>query len=174
MPRVYEGKLNFLTTNRSNDVIWGLCGANAVHLTVLMELMARAVGLPLGEWVHVSNNLHIYEKHWDMISRIRADQHVHWWPYIHGLNGGKGVKPQPLITGDETYQQFMADCEAFVLGQDDDFTTEFFDTTIAPMVQGWHKWRRDGDMAGALYDVSCMEATDWRIACTRWLNRRKK
>jgi thymidylate synthase len=163
MPRVYEGKLNFLTTNRSNDLVWGLCGANAVHLTVLMEIMAHAIGLEVGEWVHVSNNLHIYEHHWDLAKSIRP--HSHWQPY-------QGT--QPLLTHEESYTAFLEDCADFIAGQDDDFRTEFFDGTVAPMIQGWHKWRRDGDLQGAIYDASCVEANDWRIASVRWLKRKQK
>jgi len=162
MPRVYEGRLNFLTTNRSNDAVWGLCGANMVHLTVLMEVMAHAVGLPLGEWVHVSNNLHIYERHWDMARTVPALQ-------IHIMR----PKSQPLLTGEEKYEDFIQDCEAFITGQDDDFATEFFDGTVAPMIQGYHKWKRDGDKDGAIYDAQCIEADDWRRACVAWLKRRK-
>lgn len=163
MPRVYEGKLNFLTTNRSNDLIWGLMGANAVHLTVLMELMARALDLPLGEWVHVSNNLHIYERHWDLARSVT--------PYPMYLPRPKN---QPLLVEGETYEDFIQDCECFITGQDDDFRTEFFDGTVAPLIQGWHKWRRDGDLEGAIYDASCVEADDWRKACVQWLKRKQK
>jgi thymidylate synthase len=162
MPRVYENKLNFLTTNRSNDAVWGLCGANMVHLTVLMEVMAHAVGLPLGEWVHVTNNLHIYERHWDMARNVQPLQ-------VHLVR----PKSQPLLAKEERYEDFITDCEDFIAGQDDDFRTEFFDGTVAPMIQGYHKWKRDGDKAGAIYDAQCIEADDWRRACVAWLRRRK-
>src|SRR3546814_14070537 len=49
MPRIVGGTLEFTTTNRSNDVIWGLCGANAVHLSFLQEWMAGAHGLGRSE-----------------------------------------------------------------------------------------------------------------------------
>jgi len=163
MPRMREGKLDFLTTNRSNDLVWGLCGANAVHLTVLMEVMAFAIGVPVGNWVHVSNNLHLYEHHWDLAKHIKPHQH---WRQYQGT--------QPLLVAGETYELFIEDCEAFITGQDDDFKTAFFDGTVAPMIQGWHKWRRDGDLQGALYDCSCIEANDWRIASTQWLKRKVK
>ena len=162
MPRVYEGRLNFLTTNRSNDAVWGLCGANMVHLTVLMEVMAHAVGLPLGEWTHVTNNLHIYERHWDMARNVPALQ-------IHLMR----PKGQPLLAAGEQYESFIQDCEDFITGQDDDFRTAFFDCTVAPMIQGYHKWKRDEDKAGAIYDAQCIEADDWRRACVAWLKRRK-
>lgn len=163
MPRVYEGKLNFFTTNRSNDLIWGLCGANAVHLTVLMELMASAVGLPLGEWVIATNNLHIYDRHWELAKNVKP--RAYYGPYY-----GR----QPLLTGAESYEDFIADCTDFITGQDDDFRTAFFDGSVAPLIQGWHKWRRDEDLGGAIYDASCVEANDWRIAATRWLKRKQK
>lgn len=164
-PRIYGGKLNFLTTNRSNDLIWGLCGANAVHLTVLMEFMAHALGLPLGEWHHISNNLHVYEHHFALLKGVVANPHLSWTPH---------PGTQPLLLPGEAVESFTEDCHNFCEGQDDDFATAFFNDTVAPMVQGWHKWRRDGSLEGAIYDASCVEANDWRKASVSWLRRKEK
>lgn len=164
IPRVYEGKLNFLTTNRSNDLIWGLMGANAVHLTILMEYMALRLGLPVGEWVHVSNNLHVYEHHFELIRAVQPDPSLCWvqWP-------GR----QPLLKPDEDYKDFDQDCLDLVAGSLDDFRTEFFDLTVAPLVQAYHK-HKAGDHEGAKYDASCIEANDWRRASLLWLKGAKK
>ncbi len=163
-PRVYDGKLNFLTTNRSNDLVWGLCGANAVHLTMLMEYMAILVGLPLGEWVHVSNNLHVYEHHFDLMRDMQPNPHLSWMPY---------PKRQPMLTGPEEQMAFDRDCLQLVAGEVDDFESEFFDMTVAPMIQAWHK-HKAGDAGGAMYDAQCVESDEWRLAAIQWLKGAKK
>jgi len=161
--RIEHGKLNMMTTNRSNDIVFGLAGANAVHLTVLQEFVARAVGVGVGCWNHCSANAHIYERHWDLMKNVKP--YSAWLPYVGS---------QPLLTKEESYLDFLADCEDMCAGQADDFRTDFFFGTVSPMITAWDKWRRDEDKAGALYDLSCIEANDWRIASTRWLKRKSK
>jgi len=46
--------------NRSNDMVWGCYGANAVHFSFLHEFIGRSTGLPLGTYTQVSVNLHAY------------------------------------------------------------------------------------------------------------------
>ena len=58
--RVVKDRLNMLVCNRSNDVIWGMTGANAVHMTMLQEVIARASGIELGEYHVITNNAHVY------------------------------------------------------------------------------------------------------------------
>lgn len=64
--RVNQGKLDMTVTNRSNDLIWGALGANIVHMTILQEVMAALIGIPLGRYYVMSNNLHMYKIHQDM------------------------------------------------------------------------------------------------------------
>lgn len=47
---------------RSNDIIWGAYGANAVHFSVLQEYLAARIGVDVGTFYQVSNNFHAYEK----------------------------------------------------------------------------------------------------------------
>lgn len=68
--RVVDGRLNCLVCNRSNDVIWGALGANIVHLTYMMEWVANRSGYKLGIYQVMSNNLHIYERHWHLLEDI--------------------------------------------------------------------------------------------------------
>ena len=48
--------------NRSNDMIWGAYGANAVHMSMLLEYMAAMTGFQVGIYYQISNNLHAYKK----------------------------------------------------------------------------------------------------------------
>ncbi|MCB1127948.1 MAG: hypothetical protein KDM81_15745, partial [Verrucomicrobiae bacterium] len=56
-----DGRLDMTVTNRSNDLIWGAYGANAVHFSYLHEYVARSVGVEQGIYRQVSANFHAYE-----------------------------------------------------------------------------------------------------------------
>ena len=167
LPRIVDGTLEFTTTNRSNDLIWGLCGANAVHLSFLQEWMAGALGLGVGHWNHLSNNLHIYERHWDLARNAKSYPHWMGW-----------CGTQPLLH-ERTYEAamlFRTECLAIAegrLGAGDVFQSPFLNDTVEPILASWVEWKR-GDKAEALEVAACIEATDWRRAVVAWYKRRNK
>lgn len=55
-----EGALDLSVFCRSNDIIWGAYGANAVHFSYLLEYMALWIGVPVGRLYQVSVNYHAY------------------------------------------------------------------------------------------------------------------
>lgn len=55
------GRLDMVIFNRSNDIIWGAYGANAVHFGALHEYMSLWIGVPQGVYTQVSVNWHAYE-----------------------------------------------------------------------------------------------------------------
>lgn len=55
-----EGHLDLTVFNRSNDIVWGCYGANAVHFSILLEYVAMFVGVPVGRYYQVSVNWHGY------------------------------------------------------------------------------------------------------------------
>jgi hypothetical protein len=58
---IREGYLNMTVVNRSNDIVWGAFGTNSVHFTFLQELLACAIGVPVGRYYVMSNNFHMYD-----------------------------------------------------------------------------------------------------------------
>lgn len=158
--RIVNGELNMTTFNRSNDLIWGLLGANAVHLTVLHEYMGAMVGIPLGPWYHCSNNLHVYEKHWHLLlDQVEKDSFN--WEY----------QPYPTRIPIDNPDDFYEDCLDLCDGKVDYFVTPFFDGVVAPVVQSWQAWKA-GNREEAVRLAQCIEADDWRIAVTEWYGRR--
>jgi len=67
---VRNGHLDLAVFIRSNDLVWGWSGVNVFEFTVLQELVADMVGLPVGYYHHVANNLHVYDRHFRMVRRI--------------------------------------------------------------------------------------------------------
>lgn len=157
MCRIVEGKLDFTITNRSNDLVFGLCGANAVHMSILQEYMAARLGVKVGFWYQLTNNLHVYERHFPLLEG-KFSGSWEWSPY---------PKPQPLV---QDYKAFDQDCIDLCNGKVDYFAEPFFDGTVAPLVQSWHAYKQ-GDSDEALHLASCIEADDWRKASMDWITR---
>lgn len=64
-----DNALHMIVNMRSSDLILGI--ANDIPaFTIMQELMALELGVNLGEYIHISNSLHVYERHWDMLDQI--------------------------------------------------------------------------------------------------------
>lgn len=162
-----NGGLEMSVFNRSNDIIWGMCGANAVHMTVLQEYIAASLGVPMGPYHQISVNAHIYlnaqgtallnDKPCDDRYSTRHLRHV-------SLFGSQASREE----FDTDLLRFMADPFS-----DAAFQTQFFDGVVAPMMTA-HLAYKDGDYESALRATDYIVAWDWKIACAEWLQRRKK
>jgi thymidylate synthase len=58
--KIRDNRLNMTVCNRSNDIHLGLYGVNFVQFTHIQEFMAAALGVGLGQYVHISDSLHYY------------------------------------------------------------------------------------------------------------------
>jgi hypothetical protein len=58
--RIVDGALDLTVFNRSNDLLWGMLGANIVQFSFLQEYIATSVGVPIGRLHQISTNAHIY------------------------------------------------------------------------------------------------------------------
>src|SRR5262245_17470357 len=83
----HDGKLDMCVFNRSNDIVWGAYGANAVHFAMLLEYMALWAGYPVGQYRQISVNYHCYsdqyDKHYSLIQKMDAAGYLHN-PYHEG------------------------------------------------------------------------------------------
>lgn len=165
-----DGRLNFYISNRSNDIVWGLYGANAVHFSILQEYMASALGVPVGVMTTFSVNAHLYtglKKAVQMVRMPMADDR-----YAH-----LGLEPYPLVAiqGDPEYMSLWnKDLAAFLRrpnGEGLDLVDPFFREVAVPMYRSWAA-HKDGDVFAAANYASRVLANDWGIAAREWLVRR--
>jgi len=161
--RVVNGKLDMTVCCRSNDMVWGTFGANAVHMSMLLEYMASSIGVGVGTYYQVSNNFHAYLDTWSKVQHLKEDPFFFCQP--------EGVKSFPMINKgrdnwDRELSMFMSDGDT-VMGYRD----PFFKKVAAPMLSSWGAWK-DKDITKALMFANSIAATDWRKACTEWLERR--
>lgn len=173
-----DGRLDMTVTNRSNDLIWGAYGANGVHFSVLHEFMARAIGVPVGVYRQVSNNLHAYVQVLEQVASL-ADAakdpltapaaRFPLCPYERGE-----VEPFPLMT--LPWREWLGELDMFlsdpgVIGLRD----PFFRRVASPILRA-HAAYKEGSgeerYNTALDILSDCKATDWHAACVQWLERR--
>ena len=151
-----DGRLDMTVCNRSNDVVWGMCGANAVHMTYLHELVARAIRHPIGIYHVMTNNAHIYEPMWGLLKQ----------PATYDYYEDREAKPYPLLHGEVDYYELLNECQMFV-----DFTTDgtykskWINGVVVPMYEHY-MCRLNGDKV--TYDINETLATDWRLAEEHW------
>lgn len=63
MLKVRDGRLHWTQIMRSNDFWLGL-PVNLVQFTCLQEIVAGWIGCDVGEYCHLSDSLHVYERDW--------------------------------------------------------------------------------------------------------------
>jgi len=165
---IRQGYLNMTVINRSNDMWYGCYGANAVHFSMLMEFVAHAVGVPMGEYRQFSNNLHLYTELYDAVKHLDCPPEPYDYDaYQHG------VRPSPILNIGDDWRSWLEDAEAFC---DDpfrtkDFTHPFFLDVAWPMAMV-SKVRKDKTGTGIDWAHSIV-AEDWKIAVGDWIERRE-
>jgi thymidylate synthase len=76
--QIRENKLNFTTSMRSNDVIWGLPTDIAFFATLQCQMLSHLrvtyPTLTLGTYTHIANSFHLYEHHFeDVETMLRSE-----------------------------------------------------------------------------------------------------
>lgn len=167
-----SGVLNMTVSCRSNDVIWGAYGANAVHFSFLQEFIAACVGIPVGKLYQISNNYHIYIDRPD-VKRLFNDDGapIRTEPESDPYTNGEAV-PIPILTSD--YSAWMRDLETFLSSEREDepwFSDPWFQHVAYPMIRSWRAYKQ-GDPITAYEEAWKIEDGGWKIACSAWIRRR--
>lgn len=171
--KVRDGALHLTVCNRSNDIVWGLYGANAVQFSMLQEYLAAQLGVAIGPLTTISDSFHLYEANalWAVIKGRKVFEALAD-PYE-----SRHVCPYPLVDVpvrfDEELQRWMND-PLDELGEmfpkRGGARNSFFWAVATPMYKAWQAHKRD--KTGAAHLLEC-KATDWRHAGLKWLARRK-
>lgn len=169
----YTDYLDMTVTNRSNDMIWGTLGANVVHFSFLQEYMAAHLGVEVGVYNQVSNNIHVYESNWKPEEWLAAPPAIDLFYAV-----GEPYMPFSLIKDPTTFDKAASEfvtChsgpDALVAGFDEWEDEPFLIDVADPMLSAFHNYKtRDYD--AALRWVDHINADDWRIAAKGWLERR--
>lgn len=160
--RICRDQLDMMVCCRSNDMLYGAYGANAVHFSILQEYIAACVGVPQGRYHQVSNNFHVYQDLWEKLRSVRliADNRYHT----------DNLAAMPLVDAPEA---FMEELEWLLQGTGPwkPCKNRFISDTAYHVQQAMLRYR-NGRKEEALETATRIAALDWRMACTEWLQRR--
>lgn len=177
---------------RSNDMVFGGYGANAVHFSVLLEYLAARIGVGVGTYTQVSNNFHVYADIW---RRVKPDGSIAEYaassPYrlFENLNTASTdhpiVEPMPMFTApgtiDEDLRRFFEWHEELwacppgeaLTNPGQQFENPWFAHTATRVVLAYWGWRRKMPANEVKLITALIEAPDWQRACAEWLERRR-
>lgn len=170
-----DGKLDMTVFNRSNDIIWGCYGANAVHFSFLHEYVARCVGVELGVYRQISDNWHGYRATLDPLLPLGnyapdcySNTKLHNSdPYAQGQ-----VKAFPIINTDE--KVWNQDLEMFLEDSIEyGYRDVFFRRVAMPLLHAHRAYKKKQPQL-ALEILEQCAASDWALACKEWIERRIK
>lgn len=170
------GKLNMLVSCRSNDIIWGCYGANAVHMSVLQEYMAAKIGIPMGVYTQMSNDLHLYESKMPKGGLTAFHRDICDYNLYSDKNTQNVILgTMPLIAPGESVKDFDEDLEEMFSAFDTggvhamvsvNYETRFFQQVVSPMTQAW-LFRKTPVVAKE--HAGRIRAQDWWWAMNQWL-----
>ncbi len=168
-----DKQLDMTVCQRSGDMIWGVLGANAVHMSVLQEYMATGIGVPIGRYWQVVNNFHAYLTVFSPLAilaeRARDPYTTDFNPYgIENIESTK-VVDTPLKEWDEDLAMWLND--PLKVG----IRSAFFKRTATPMIIA-HRTHKAGNTEEAIEIIKTQmnPKSDWAVASKEWLIRRLK
>jgi thymidylate synthase len=160
--QIQRGALDMTVTNRSNDSIWGMCGANAVHFSFLQEYIANHLYIPVGAYHQFSVNAHCYlTPQYDLLTKVPESDDRYTNVNLTPLR-----MPAELAAWDEDLIKFFT-----YPSEEQDFQTEYFNSVVA-MMWGAHAAYKEKEAWRPYIDA--MLDCDWKVVCAEWLERRCK
>lgn len=160
-----ERYLDMTVCCRSNDIIWGAYGANAVHFSVLQEFVATTLSCDVGVYYQISNNFHAYLHVLQKLNPPKMfDEFQSTWY--------DKLPPQPLFSHParfvDDYEAWSEDMTMFDEGY---FNHALFNELLVPMAQCWLAWKNK-DRDGCHQALSRVKPHDWHRAFSSWIYRR--
>ncbi len=177
--------LDMTVFNRSNDLIWGCLGANYVHFSFLQEYMAACIGVKVGVYNQISNNLHVYTDKFEPDKWLSDDvpdfyTHTRSFPIFHSTDGAyvkgdayrwnENDKHFPLV---QDPQVFDSEVKVFINKKEDGIYKEPFLAKVASPMCLAFRHHRERDYTKALEAVAMIEALDWQFVAREWILKRQ-
>jgi thymidylate synthase len=173
--RMHEDLLDLTVVCRSNDMIWGAHGSNAVHFSILQEYLAARIDAGIGKMYQLSNNAHMY-------LNILADMNKRIGPIKSLFNEldddrySLGVSNTPMFTDpdyiDNDIETFMNNYWHGELHQKNYTNIWFYDVLSLSFLSHMQFKAKRYDIALGLANE--IAAEDWKTAMIEWIERRAK
>jgi thymidylate synthase len=179
-------RLHMVVFNRSNDIVWGCYGANAVQMSILHEYLSTMTHSQQGTLTQISCDFHAYlDTPYNVNTFIpeTAFDDVAWRnPYEDEM-----VCPYRLVTNRETFDAELRNIMSMIRDErslrDMDpqaLTNHFFVDIVLPMHQAWEYVRRKdypsakNTLWNARRAINSGGEVDWLIAAHQWIALRDK
>lgn len=168
----YGPVLDMTVCCRSNDMVFGGYGANAVHFSVLQEYLAARIGVEVGTYTQVSNNFHVYKDVWERLRPEGEDVHEHedWGP--------TALLCAPMVSEPERFDRdldrWFTWHDSLWAGEEDHPSATsnlWFKNTAARAARAYWLYRQK-QLPAAASMARAIECPAWRVACLEWLSRR--
>jgi thymidylate synthase len=160
--KVQENYLHMTICNRSNDLVWGMLGANFVHMSILQEYIANAVDLEIGNMYQFTNNLHVYLGWEDKWERGGWDDWYTQRPTLQAWRFG------PRNFDQDEAIRFVEEG----IHSNRPYQCRILRDNAVPMYDAWEIYKQD-DLHKAIHVASRIYDDDWRKGCVDWLVRVK-
>lgn len=160
--------LDMTVINRSNDLVWGALGANVVHFSFLQEYLANRLGVGVGVYNQMTNNLHVYTE------RFKPDE----WLAGHPQHNSYDTEPAriPLVSDPQRFEQELWKVVEFGFGNEANekymFTEPFFEKVAAPMFAAFQSHKARYYKIAQSF-IERVEQDDWKSAGYDWLYNRQ-
>ena len=171
--KIRKDRLDMTVTCRSNDIIWGTYGANAVHFSILQDYVAAQLGVLIGTYYHLSESFHAYQKVYEKTIKIIAQTEAEdtlWYDSYIGWNKGMHYTPEPMFKYpkrvDEDLTVFLQNYTQPI------FHNPFFTETAFPMLKAWRAYK-EKKFKKAKKCLEPVTALDWKKAAIEWIERRE-
>lgn len=171
--RGLRGELDLTVFCRSNDIVLGCYGANAVHFSFLLEYMALWIGCLVGTYTQISVNWHGYLDTLTKVKDIRPDKAG----YVDNPYAGRRVIAVPLSSPIERMDATIHDLLHYA--DSNNFTEKYVESYSTPwalmaarMLYA-HQLYRAKQFDLALNALGTEWTADWLVAGREWLRRRQ-
>ena len=172
--KIRDNKLNMTVCNRSNDMLWGAYGANVVHMSVLQELVAHRLGVPVGVYRQVSDSFHVYiNEVWDKVKHLSIDVYT---PFKNIYETLPDYQCSDLFIEhdclDWEHDRFFNYHPADIVGAANWVNPCYRDIAV-PMAITYYLYK-SGKYEEAYAHCDYIIPKDWKNACLSWLRTREE
>lgn len=166
--KIRDGFLQMTVANRSNDLVWGMMGANVVHMSMLQEYMAQMIGVKVGSYHQIADSFHAYLSTWSL--QNLDENETTGDPYT---NGSK-TWSYPMVTHPAAFDfDLLTFMDGPILAENN-YLNPFFPEIACPMRNAWFAYK-EKDFKKAYRSLNRMpDSVDWQVAAREWLERREK
>ncbi len=192
--KIRDNHLLMTVCCRSNDIIWGAYGANVVHMSMLQEFVANALGVEVGNYTQISDSYHAYEDIYTELLEKMPPVDVYSFHIVYKnpykseeINASRKMVSIP-------HDEWLGQLNMFLQTAFNDpdhihrwyktyrgavYLDSFLMHVATPIAESWALYKKYKEtktkefLEQAIEKIGACVGDDWRIACREWLERKQ-